>query len=149
VRALPGKEEYADSEKYELRVWDFDVPGNIKSDIRFINALRRDHPALQQLSTLKFYNVWNDHILYYGKRTTDLADFLLFAVSLDPMGIQEAEFEVPLWEFGLPDDAEIAAFDHVTGHRFTWAGKVQKVRLTPDDRPYAVWSLLGSEPRTL
>jgi starch synthase (maltosyl-transferring) len=139
--ALPGREEYLDSEKYQIRVWDFDRPGHIKDDIRFLNRIRREHPALQQLEGLRFYNAWNDNILYYARFTPDLSDFVLFAVNLDPHHPQGAPFEVPLWEFGLPDNAVIAGHDLVTGADFTWQGKMQHVWLTPDERPYAVWAL--------
>ncbi len=138
---VPGKEEYLDSEKYQLRVWDFDRPGHIKEDIRLINRLRREHPALQQFEGLTFYNAWNENILYYGKYTPDLSDFLLFAVNLDPDRPQGAQIEVPLWEFGLPDDAVIEGRDEVLDRDFQWEGKMQQVWLTPDDRPYAIWSL--------
>ncbi|MGF1624760.1 MAG: alpha-1,4-glucan--maltose-1-phosphate maltosyltransferase [Alphaproteobacteria bacterium] len=139
--AVPGKEEYLDSEKYQLRAWDFDKPGNIKEDIRLVNRLRNRHPALQQFAHLKFYNAWNDHVLYYAKFTPDLSDFLLIAVNLDPVSPQGAAIEVPLWEFGLPDDAAIDAHDLVTGSDFRWEGKMQHVWLTPEERPYAIWQL--------
>jgi starch synthase (maltosyl-transferring) len=139
---VPGKEEYLHSEKYEIRAWDWDRPGNIKNDIRFINRLRRNHPALQQLHNLSFYNAWNDNIIYYGKMTDDLRDFLLFAVNLDFFHPQGAHFEVPLWEFGLADDASVGVEDLITGERFTWTGKVQHMRLDPNVRPYAAWRLL-------
>lgn len=138
---VPGKEEYLDSEKYQLRVWDFDRPGHIKDDIRLMNRLRNDHGALRQLAGLAFYNAWNDQVLYYAKFTPDRADFVLFAVNLDPYQPQGAAIEVPLWEFGLPDDATIEGTDLVTGNDFTWKGKMQNVWLTPEDRPYAIWSL--------
>ncbi|MEX2615128.1 MAG: alpha-1,4-glucan--maltose-1-phosphate maltosyltransferase [Alphaproteobacteria bacterium] len=138
---IPGKEEYLDSEKYQLRVWDFDRPGHIKDDIRLINALRNRHPALQQFSGLKFYNAWNDHILYYAKFTPDQSDFVMFAVNLDPANPQGAAIEVPLWEFDLPDEGSIEGTDLVTGDKFRWDGKIQHVWLTPDDRPYAIWAL--------
>ncbi len=138
---VPGREEYLDSEKYQIRVWNFDRPGNVKDDIRFINRIRREHPALQRLEGLRFYNAWNDQILYYGRFTPDFADFVLFAVNLDPHHPQGASFEVPLWEFGLPDNAAIDGQDLVTGADLHWQGKMQHVWLTPDDRPYAVWAL--------
>jgi starch synthase (maltosyl-transferring) len=138
---VPGREEYLDSEKYQLRVWDFDRPGHIKDDIRLMNRLRREHPALRQLEGLRFYNAWNDHILYYGRFEPDLSDFMLFAVNLDPQHPQGAPIEIPLWEFDLSDDAEIEGRDLVTGEDFVWKGKMQHVWLTPDERPYAVWSL--------
>ncbi|HZJ11782.1 MAG TPA: alpha-1,4-glucan--maltose-1-phosphate maltosyltransferase [Methyloceanibacter sp.] len=145
ARAIPGKEEYLDSEKYEIVAWDWDRKDNIRADITLINRLRNEHPALQQLTGLSFYNFWNDEVLYYGKWTEDLSDFLLFAVNLDPHNAQGGHFEVPLWEFGLPDSADIGVEDLVTGKRFTWSGKVQHMLLDPNDRPYAIWRLLPKE----
>jgi len=138
---VPGKEEYLNSEKYEIKAWDWDKPGHIRSDIRLLNRLRREHPALQSFANLSFYNAWNDNILYYGKMTPAKDDFLLFAVNLDPQNAQGAHFEVPLWEFGLPDEASIEAEDLVAGNRLTWSGKVQHIWLDPQERPYAIWRL--------
>jgi starch synthase (maltosyl-transferring) len=138
---IPGKEEYANSEKYELKSWDWERAGHIRDDIRRINHLRRSSPALKTFDNLRFYNAWNDSILYYGKATPDKSDFLLFAVNLDPGAAQGAHFEVPLWEFGLPDAASIEAEDLVVGRRFTWTGKVQHMWLDPKDRPYMIWRL--------
>ena len=140
--ALPGKEEYLNSEKFEIRAWDFEQPDNISGDIAFINRLRRQHKALQDFTSLRFYNAWNDNILYYGKRTADLEDFLLFHVCLDPHNAQEADFEVPLWELGIADTGSVEVEDMVTGHRFTWHGKAQHIRLDPYYKPYAIWRLL-------
>jgi len=142
--AVPGKEEYLNSEKYQIRAWDMHTSGNISWDIKLINRLRREHPALHDFTNLKFYNAWNDNVLYYGKASEDLSDFLLFHVCLDPHNRQETQFEVPLWEFGLPDDASIEVEDMVTGNRFTWHGKTQTLVLDPYYKPYAIWRLIGS-----
>jgi starch synthase (maltosyl-transferring) len=139
--AIPGKEEYLHSEKYEIRAWDFDRPGHIKDDIRLVNRLRRNHPALQDFLSLTFYNATNPQVLYYGKRTADFSDFLLFHVNLDPYNAQSFAFEVPLWEFGLPDDASIEVRDLLHGNRFTWHGKVQTLTLEPHTRPYSIWQI--------
>jgi len=148
ARAIPGKEEYLDSEKYEIKAWDWDRPGHIRDDIRLINRLRREHPALQQFPNLNFYNAWNDHILYFGKFTADKRDFVLVAVNLDPHTPQGCHFEVPLWEFGLPDAASIEVEDLVTGNRFTWTGKIQHMLLEPGVCPYAIWRLFNRQERT-
>lgn len=145
AEAIPGKEEYLNSEKYEIRAWDWDRPGNIKSDIRFLNEIRNGNAALRGFTNLTFYNAWNDRILYYGKRTADLSSFLLFAVTLDPREPQGAHFEVPLWELGLPDHATVEAEDLVTGQPFAWQGKVQHMWVDPHDRPYMVWRLLAPQ----
>jgi starch synthase (maltosyl-transferring) len=140
---VPGKEEYLNSEKYELKVWDWNRPGHIKEDIRRLNMLRQSSPALQSFANVTFYNAWNDHVLYFGKATPDKRDFLLFAVNLDPHTPQGAHFEVPLWEFDLPDDATIQAEDLVTGQPFAWTGKVQHMWLDPKERPYMIWRLIA------
>jgi starch synthase (maltosyl-transferring) len=142
--AMPGKEEYLNSEKYEIRHWHFDAPGNIQSDIRLVNRLRRENPALRRFANLRFYNAWNDAILYYGRFSDDMSNFLLFAVNLDPHNTQSAHFEVPLWEFGLPDDAGIEARDLVLDTGFTWRGKIQHMSLNPQARPYMAWRLTPS-----
>ncbi|WP_211100043.1 alpha-1,4-glucan--maltose-1-phosphate maltosyltransferase [Acuticoccus kandeliae] len=141
--AIPGKEEYLNSEKYELRAWDWDRPGHIREDVALVNRLRRTQPALQEFANLKFYNMWNDNILYYGKRTEDLSSFLLFAVSLDPHHGQGAHFEVPLWEFGLSDDASIEVEDMAADYTFTWHGKAQHVYIDPHQRPYFIWRIIS------
>jgi starch synthase (maltosyl-transferring) len=147
--ALPGKEEYLHSEKYQLRAWDWDRPDNIRADITRINALRQSSPALQEFCNVTFYNAWNEHILYYGKTSPDKRDFLLFAVNLDPVNAQGAHFEVPLWEFGLPDDASIEVENLITGERFTWTGKVQHLLLDPGkQQSYAMWRLIGAEEKS-
>ncbi|MGE0767117.1 MAG: alpha-1,4-glucan--maltose-1-phosphate maltosyltransferase [Hyphomicrobiaceae bacterium] len=142
---LPGKEEYADSEKYEIKVWDWDRKGHIREDIKLVNRLRRERPALQTFVNLAFYNAWNDKIIYYAKFTDDRRDFVLIAVNLDPHGVQGAHFEVPLWEFGLDDEASVDVEDLRTGERFEWAGKVQHMLLDPQDCPYRMWRITAKQ----
>lgn len=139
---VPGKEEYLNSEKYQLRQWDMDAPGNIQDDIRLINGLRRGRPAMKAFTSLKFHNAFNDKVLYYAKSDPAAQDYLLFHVLLDPHHLQEFQFEVPLWEFGLPDDASIEVEDLIHGNRFTWHGKFQSLTLEPQDQPYAIWRLI-------
>ena len=64
---MPGKEEYLDSEKYELKAWDFDRPGNIKEHIRKLNRIRRANPALWDFRNTLFLNASNDQILSYAR----------------------------------------------------------------------------------
>ncbi|MBV9250013.1 MAG: alpha-1,4-glucan--maltose-1-phosphate maltosyltransferase [Acetobacteraceae bacterium] len=138
---LPGREEYLDSEKYEIRVRDYAAPGNIVSEITALNRLRRSHPALQTHLGLTFYNALNDQVLLYGKRAPGSQEIILVAVSFDPHAAQEAVIEVPLWEFGLPDHGSVHATDLMRGSSFVWHGKNQRIRLDPADLPFAVWQL--------
>jgi len=137
---VPGKEEYLDSEKYEIRPRDWQAPGNIIADIRLLNNLRRTHKALQTHLNTRFYVARNDTILYYGKPSPDGGEMILVMVNLDPHHPQEASFEVPLWEFGLPDDGTVSVEDCAQGHRFDWRGKDQWIRLDPQE-PYRIWRI--------
>ena len=143
---LPGREEYLDAEKYEIRVRDYDAPGNITAEIAALNRIRRAHPALQTHLGLSFYNAFNDQIVLFGKRVpnedaTGAGEMILVAVSFDPHGAQEADIEIPLWEFDQPDSGALDATDLMRGHRFTWHGKTQHIRLDPADLPFAIWQV--------
>jgi starch synthase (maltosyl-transferring) len=140
-RALPGKEEYLDSEKYEIVAWDYDRPGNITAEITRLNRIRRANPALQTHLGVAFYNAYNDRILFYGKRTPDLANFILVAVNLDPYNTQEGGIELPLWEFGLPDNGSVIVEDLMTDRSFVWSGKNQFIRLDPNAQPFVVFRI--------
>ena len=135
---LPGREEYKNSEKYEIKPRDWSAPGNIVAEISVLNRLRNAEPALQSHLGLAFYNAFNDRILYFGKSAPGHDDRILVAVSLDPHHPQEADFEAPLWEWGLADDRSLECEDLLYGKHSVWHGKMQRVRLTPE-RPYAIW----------
>jgi starch synthase (maltosyl-transferring) len=138
---LPGREEYLDSEKYQIRVRRRDAPGNIVAEIATLNRLRKTNPALQSHLGLRFYNAFNDQVLVYGKALPSHEDMILVAVSLDPHHVQEAVFEIPLWEWRLPDHGSLAVEDLMRGHRFVWTGKLQRVRLDPAGLPFALWRI--------
>lgn len=137
--AYPGKQEYNHSEKYEIRHWDWDAPGNIRDFVTRLNRIRRQNPALHTLSNLKFYNCWDDNILYFGKMTATKDNVILVAVNLDPHHDHGGTFEAPLWEFGLPDHAHLEVEDLLSGRRFTWTGKLQHLWLDPQVNPCAIW----------
>ena len=139
--ALPGREEYLDSEKYQIRVWDFDRPGNIVPEITQLNHIRRSNPALHSHLGVEFLRAGNDNVLYYLKSDEERTNFVLVAVSLDPHSVQEADIELPLWRFGLTDDAALAAEDLMRGVSFVWYGKRQRVRLDPFELPVCIWRI--------
>ncbi|MFN3514798.1 MAG: maltotransferase domain-containing protein [Phenylobacterium sp.] len=135
---LPGKEEYKDSEKFEIRPRDWNAPGNIIAEITRLNRLRKGHPALQSHLNVVFHASSNENVLYFAKPSPGGGDVILVAINLDPHGVHESEIELPLWTFGLPDDGALEVEDLVGDHRFVWRGKWQRVRLDPG-QPYAIW----------
>ncbi|MEI9994179.1 MAG: alpha-1,4-glucan--maltose-1-phosphate maltosyltransferase [Rhizomicrobium sp.] len=140
--ALPGREEYLDSEKYEIKPRTWNAPGNIVAEIGVLNRLRKAHPALQTHLGVTFYNAFNPNVLYYGKHVP--GETILVAVSLDPHAPQDCDFEIPLWEWGLPDGGALFVEDLLSGRHFTWRGKLQHLRLEPD-APYRLWRVCPAE----
>jgi starch synthase (maltosyl-transferring) len=139
---MPGKEEYLDSEKYQIRIWDHGRPGNIVREITQLNAIRRANPALHSHLGLRFHTAYNDRVLFFSKATPERDNVLLVAISLDPFDAQTAQVEMPLWEFGLPDHGTLYADDLIDGGRQTWQGKQQTFYLHPG-QPYRIWRVAG------
>ncbi|WER48521.1 alpha-1,4-glucan--maltose-1-phosphate maltosyltransferase [Cupriavidus sp. WKF15] len=143
---LDGKvrEEYLDSEKYQLRARNRHAPGNIVAEITRLNQIRLGHPALQSHLGLRIYPAGNDAVLYFARFVPGIGstfgdDVLLAAISMDPFAAQEASVEIPLWEWGLADHGSVAVQDLMDEHRFAWHGKCQRIRLDPVRLPFALW----------
>jgi starch synthase (maltosyl-transferring) len=139
--ALPNREEYLDSEKYEIRVRDFDAPGNIVAEITTLNRIRKAQPALQSHLGVNFYNSSNDQVMAYGKTATGHDDMIFTIISLDPHEPQETSYEIPLWHWGLPDNGSLEVEDLMNGQRFTLNGKRQWLRLDPAATPFTLWRI--------
>src|SRR5437879_6289788 len=102
---VPGTEEYLDSEKYQIRVRDWDRPGHIKDYVARLNRIRRENPALQTMRNLRFHQADSPHVLFYSRMTEGRDNVVLVTVNLDPFAVHEAPLHLPLDELGLtPDD---------------------------------------------
>ena len=139
--AVPNKEEYLNSEKYQYKVWDWDRPGNIRDWITRLNEIRRSNPALQEYNNLEFYSSTDDNVLVYGKAAADRSNIVLCAVNLDPHHPHETHFELPLWKLNLPDWATVEVEELVGGYSFDWTGKHQHVWID-NNRPAFIWRLV-------
>jgi len=80
--AIPGREEYLNSEKYELKSRDWNKPGNIKSYIAQINRIRRENPALQQTSAIRFLPVENNSVIAYVKHSANQSNAVIIVIAL-------------------------------------------------------------------
>jgi starch synthase (maltosyl-transferring) len=139
------RKEYADSEKYEIRAWDYDRPGNIKAEIAMLNRIRRENPALQSHLGLTLLNATNDNVMFFEKASPGRHNVVLVAVSLDPHSVQESTIELPLWHFGMADDATLALEDLIGGTSFNWTGKWQRIGFDPNSLPFAIWRVRARE----
>ena len=62
-----GSEEYLESEKYQIRVWDIDRPDSLKQLVALVNKIRHENLALQSDWSLRFHPVDNDQLIAYSK----------------------------------------------------------------------------------
>jgi starch synthase (maltosyl-transferring) len=79
---IPGREEYLDSEKYEIKTRDWNKPGNIKPYITAINHARRTNPALQQTRNLRFLSIENGNVIAFVKHDAASHNVVVGAISL-------------------------------------------------------------------
>ena len=131
--AIPGTEEYLDSEKYEIRARDWEAPGHIKAYIARINRIRRENPALQEYRNLEFYECDDDNILFYGKRSADGQNTVWVAVNLDPFQAHEARLHLPMRELGVTSEDRLQVHELITDERQLWRGPAHAIRLDPQE----------------
>lgn len=139
--AIEFKEEYLHSEKYEVRHWDWDSPGNLKDLIARINMIRRENPALHSPWNLTFYESENSFILFYGKMTKDLSSIILVAVNLDPYHTQSGWVHVPIADLGIEPSQPYLVHDLLGDDKYIWHGEKNFVELNPQVLPGCIFRL--------
>ena len=131
----PGKEEYLNAEKYEIRRWDLGRSDSLKGLIAQVNAARRENPALQRDAGLRFHDAGNEQLIAYTKATPDLSNVVLVVVNLDPNYTQSGWVELPLEELGLEGQQPFQVHDALTDTRYLWHGPRNYVELNPHAIP--------------
>ncbi len=135
----PGSEEYLGSEKYSVRHWDLDSPTSLAPLMTRVNAVRREHPALQRNDTLRFHTTDNDQLIAYSKTSGD--DAVLVVVNLDPRFRQSGW--VHLGEFARGPGESVWVHDLLTDARYRWEGSHSFVILDPATVPAHVLAIEG------
>ncbi len=142
--AIPGKEEYLNSEKYEIKVRDWDKPGNIKPYIRDLNQARRANPALQQTSNLRFIGIDDVNVIGFVKESADRSNTVVAAIALSR---DVHEFWFPIGDIQISANGElrqVAAIENlITGerHPVEWGGI--RLRIDPVRDPALLFRCLA------
>ena len=126
-----GKEEYRDSEKYEIKVRDWvgaEKKGlSLAPFITQLNEIRRENVALQRLRNLIFHQTDSPNVIAYSKREGD--NLILVVVNLEGFHAQETTVTWDMWALGINGDS-FAVTDLLDGKKYTWSQKTF-VRLDP------------------
>lgn len=132
---IPGREEYLDSEKYQIREWQLDRPESLQDLIGLVNSIRHENPALQQDRTLVFHPVDNEQIIAYSKTTEDLSNIILTVVNLDPHHSQSGWLNLNMAVLDLDPSISFQVHDLLTEDRHLWHGAHNFVQLNPHVMP--------------
>jgi starch synthase (maltosyl-transferring) len=135
----PGSEEYLDSEKYQIRSWEYDSPDSLRELITLVNRIRHENPALQSDRGLRFHATENDHLVAYTKSTPDLADVVLTVVNVDPHHTQAGMVTLPIEELGIRRDRGYQAHELLSGARYLWNGPRNYVEINPHAIPAQIF----------
>lgn len=124
-----GKEEYLDSEKYEVVKWDWEIQNKITTLITRINTIRKEQISLQQTNNIVFCDTNNDQVLAYYKFDDDKINETLMVVSLNNQNTTQASVKIPK---ELLEKSSLTITDLITGNKYSWDKEWNFVELSPE-----------------
>lgn len=129
--AIPGKEEYMDSEKYQIRHWDWTATNKMTLLIGKINQIRKEQASLQQTNNIVFCDTNNDQVIAYYKYDDSRENETLMISSLDAYYVKQAMVRLPLEALGPKHARGITVTDLITGNSYIWDKEWNFVELHP------------------
>ena len=139
--AIPGKEEYYMSEKFQLCHYNWDIQNKMTAVISKINTIRHEQPALQQTNNIRFCHIENDNLIAFYKWNQDRTNELLIIISLDPYYAQQGTIQMPLGELGIHQGQQMTMQDLFTGNSYNWYDEWNFVELHPS-LPFHIFKII-------
>jgi starch synthase (maltosyl-transferring) len=133
--AVPNKEEYLNSEKYELKQWDWNKDGHLKDVLTRLNFIRKNNPALHFTRNIRFCEINNNYLLGYFKATGDFSNIILVVANLDLYHVQHGQIRLPLRDLGIDEKRPYLAHDLLSGDKYIWQGDSNFIQLDPQVSP--------------
>ena len=129
--SIPEKEEYLNSEKFQICSYDWSKENNLTSIITKVNKIRLEHGALQQTNNIKFCHVNNDNLIAFYKWNDSRTNELLIIINLDANYTQQGIVQLPLIELEINHGHQIQVYDLFTQKRYNWNDEYNFVELQP------------------
>jgi starch synthase (maltosyl-transferring) len=133
---MEGKEEYFNSEKYEVRHYDWKKTNRMTDLMTLLNRARNQNEALQSTWNVQFCPLENNQLIAYIKATDDLSNIILVIVNLDPNGKQSGYVQLPKERLKLTDKINVKLHDLITDEYYTWTQEWNFVELNPNKIPF-------------
>jgi starch synthase (maltosyl-transferring) len=138
---VPGREEYHNSEKYEIKKYDWKKTNRLTDIITILNKARKDHPSLQSTWNIQFCHVENPNLIAYLKATDDLSDIMLIVVNLDPHNRQMGYVQLPRERLKLGDNINLKLHDLMTDEHYTWMQEWNYTEIDPYKIPFHLFKI--------
>ncbi|MBT8318040.1 MAG: alpha-1,4-glucan--maltose-1-phosphate maltosyltransferase [Lutibacter sp.] len=129
--ALLGKEEYLNSEKFQICNYNWEINNNLIRIITKINKIRQEQEALQQTNNIKFCTIENDQLMGFYKWNDSKTNELLIVISLDDHYTQQGTIQLPMHDLGIHHGQGIEVKDLLTGNSYHWNSEWNFVQLHP------------------
>jgi starch synthase (maltosyl-transferring) len=138
---VPAREEYFNSEKYELKKHDWKKSNRMTDIITLLNKARKEHAALQSTWNLHFCFIEDQNLLAYLKTTEDLSSIFLIVVNLDPHARHSGFVQLPKNILRLEGGINIKLHDIIMDEHYTWTQEWNYVELDPYKMPFHLFKL--------
>lgn len=138
---VEGKEEYYNSEKYEVKRYDWKRTNRMTDIITLVNAARHANRALQSTWNLQFCAIENPNLLAYVKATDDLDNIIMVVVNLDPNNTHSGYVQLPKERLGLGDKINVKLHDLITEEHYTWTQEWSFVEVNPFKMPFHLFKV--------
>ena len=138
---IEGKEEYFNSEKFEIKHYDWKRTNRLTDIMSLLNKVRNENAALQSTWNLQFCPIENSQIIAYLKATDDLSNIILVVVNLDPNNTQHGYVQLPKTKLKLSDKINVKLHDLITDEQFTWTQEWNYVHLNPHKMPFHLFKV--------
>ncbi|MGD1960590.1 MAG: alpha-1,4-glucan--maltose-1-phosphate maltosyltransferase [Fulvivirga sp.] len=138
---VEGKEEYLNSEKYEIKHFNWNVKNRITEVIRLMNQARKENAALQSTWNINFCSIENNNLITYLKTTADLSNIILTVVNLDPNNRQAGFVHIIKENLGIRGGINLLLTDLITGSEYRWTKEWNYVELDPYFMPFHLFKV--------
>lgn len=129
--AIPGKEEYYMSEKFQVCHYDWFLENKLTKLIASINKIRHNNESFQQTNNIQFCHIENDNLIAFYKWNDDRTNETLTIISLDQYYMQTGHVQIPLHDLGIQNGHKVEMHDLITGNSYNWYDEWNYVELHP------------------
>jgi starch synthase (maltosyl-transferring) len=137
----PGKEEYTNNEKYELKNWDWNISTPIKDVIIKLNQIRKENAALHTTWNTIFADVDNQQLLCYARYDDNYQNILFITVNLDHNLKQSGWVRVPIERLQMQRGSSYTVHDLLSGNKYNWRDEWNYIELNPDIMPAHIFKI--------